>query len=64
MFVVGGREMEQGQVSVRDRIEGDLGGMSVAAAIEKLRAEVADRTVRQTFAGDAGLGDPGAGNEY
>jgi threonyl-tRNA synthetase len=64
MFVVGGREMEQGQVSVRDRIEGDLGGMSVAAAIEKLRAEVADRTVRQTFAGDAGLGDPVAGNEY
>ncbi len=29
MFVVGGREMENGQVSVRDRIEGDLGAMSV-----------------------------------
>jgi threonyl-tRNA synthetase len=64
MFIVGGREMENNQVSVRDRIDGDLGAMSVEAAIDKLRQEVADRTVRQTFGGDAGLGDRGSRNEY
>ena len=58
MFVVGGREMENGEVSVRDRIAGDLGGMSVAAAIEKLSQEVADRTVRQTFGGRRRAGRP------
>ena len=30
MFVVGGREMEEGTVSVRDRIDGDVGAMPVA----------------------------------
>jgi threonyl-tRNA synthetase len=64
MFVVGGREMEYGEVSVRDRIDGDLGPMKVEAAIEKLQAEIAARTVRQTFGGDAGLGERGARNEY
>jgi threonyl-tRNA synthetase len=46
MFVVGGREMEQQAVSVRDRIEGDLGSMGLAAAIEKLKEEVRLKTVR------------------
>lgn len=64
MFVVGGREMESGQVSVRDRIDGDLGAMSVAAALEKLNQEVAARTVRKTYSGDAGLGQHRARNEY
>ncbi len=64
MFVVGGREMEQGEVSVRDRIEGDLGALKVEAAIDKLRQEIADRTVRQTFGGHAGLGERHSGNEY
>ena len=41
MFVIGGREAEEGKVAVRDRIEGDLGAMPLAAAIERLRAEVA-----------------------
>ncbi|MBI1903389.1 MAG: threonine--tRNA ligase [Planctomycetia bacterium] len=47
MFVVGAREMEGGSVSVRDRIDGDLGAMPLVAAIDKLKAEVAARTVRQ-----------------
>lgn len=64
MFVAGGREMENGEVSVRDRLAGDLGGMKVAAAVDKLLQEVRERTVRQTFGGDAGLGDRGAQNEY
>ena len=46
MFIVGGREMEEGTVSVRDRIDGDLGAMPVAQAIEKLQQEAAARTVR------------------
>jgi threonyl-tRNA synthetase len=48
MFVIGGREADEGKVAVRDRIEGDLGAMPLAAAIERLRAEVAAKTVRKT----------------
>ena len=40
MFVIGGREAEEGKVAVRDRLEGDLGRMPLAAAIERLQAEV------------------------
>ena len=64
MFVIGGREMEEGEVAVRDRIEGDQGAVKVPAAIEKLQQEIRNRTVRQTFGGDAGLGERGAQNEY
>ena len=48
MFVIGGREADEGKVAVRDRIEGDLGAMPLAAAIERLRAEVRAKTVRKT----------------
>lgn len=64
MFVVGNREQEHGEVSVRDRIDGDQGAVKVQAAIDKLLAEVRSRTVRQTFGGDAGLGERSARNEY
>jgi threonyl-tRNA synthetase len=64
MMVVGGREMESGTVAVRDRLEGDLGAMTIAEAITKLQEEVSSRTVRQTYAGDAGLGERSAGFEY
>jgi threonyl-tRNA synthetase len=64
MLVVGGREMENGTVAVRDRIDGDLGAMPLSEAIQKLTDEVAARTVRTTFGGNAGLGDRGASNEY
>jgi threonyl-tRNA synthetase len=47
MFVVGPRDAEQGTVSVRDRIAGDLGALPLAAAIDKLQAEVASKQVRQ-----------------
>ena len=47
MFVVGGSEAAAGTVAVRDRIEGDLGAMPLAAAIEKLAAEVRSKQVRQ-----------------
>ncbi len=46
MFVLGGREMEQATVAVRDRLEGDLGAMPLAEAIGKLTAEIEAKTVR------------------
>ncbi|MEQ8786370.1 MAG: threonine--tRNA ligase [Pirellulaceae bacterium] len=64
MLVVGPRDAENGTVSVRDRLEGDVGAMSIEASIGKLKKEIADRTVRQTFGGDAGLGEHGATHEY
>ena len=36
MLVVGPRDGAEGTVSVRDRIDGDLGAMPLAAAIAKL----------------------------
>ena len=40
MLVVGDKEAESGEVSVRGRKAGDLGSMSVEAFAEKLRGEV------------------------
>ncbi|WP_010585576.1 threonine--tRNA ligase [Schlesneria paludicola] len=47
MLIVGGRDVENGTVSVRDRIDGDLGAMPLEAALEKLQQEVAERRIRQ-----------------
>jgi threonyl-tRNA synthetase len=47
MFVVGEKDRDNGTVTVRDRIEGDLGPMPLAGAIAKLEREIADKTVRQ-----------------
>ena len=47
MLVVGEKDAEGGTVTVRDRIDGDLGAMSLEACLEKLRGEIAARTVRQ-----------------
>ncbi len=49
---------------MRDRIEGDLGAMSIDEAIAKLQTEIAERVVRASFSGDAGLGGQNASNEY
>ncbi|MBP87011.1 MAG: threonine--tRNA ligase [Planctomycetaceae bacterium] len=64
MLVVGPRDAENGTVSVRDRIDGDVGAIKIDEAIAKLKAEVADKTVRKTYGGNAGLGERGADNEY
>ena len=48
MLVIGGREADEGKVAVRDRLEGDLGAMPLAAAVEKLQAEIRAKTVRKT----------------
>ncbi|HUG68330.1 MAG TPA: threonine--tRNA ligase [Pirellulaceae bacterium] len=64
MMVVGPRDIENGTVSVRDRIDGDVGAMTVAQAIEKLQGEIDAKTVRKTYGNNAGLGERGSGNEY
>jgi len=64
MLVVGPKDAEAGTVSVRDRIEGDLGAMPIAEAIARFQQEIAERTVRKTFSGSAGLGERGAEMEY
>ncbi|MCA9070537.1 MAG: threonine--tRNA ligase, partial [Planctomycetaceae bacterium] len=66
MLVVGPKEAEEGQVAVRDRIEGDLGAMSIADAIAKLRQEAGDRVVRQVVKSNFASLDAGSGeaNEY
>jgi threonyl-tRNA synthetase len=65
MLVVGPKDAEAGTVSVRDRIDGDVGAMPVAEAIAKLQEEVATKQVRQRVATtDAGLGNRGVTNEY
>jgi threonyl-tRNA synthetase len=47
MAVVGGRDLENNTVGLRDRIEGELGALSVADAITKLRTEIDNRVIRQ-----------------
>jgi threonyl-tRNA synthetase len=64
MVIVGEKDMAAGTVTVRDRIDGDLGTMSPEAAIERFLREIAERTVRQTFGSTAGLGEKGAKMEY
>ena len=39
MLIVGGRELENGTVSVRSRVAGDLGAMALEAFLEKVDAE-------------------------
>lgn len=43
MFVIGGKELENGTVAVRSRKDGDLGPMPVAAVIERITTEVRER---------------------
>ena len=46
MLVIGGREAEQGNVSVRDRREGDLGAMTVDELMVKLTEEIETKAIR------------------
>ncbi len=66
MFVVGERDAEQGTVSLRDRIDGDQGALSIDAAIEQLSAEIRERRVRQVAAAPAAAPpeNQGEANQY
>lgn len=46
MLIVGPRDAENGTVSIRDRVAGDLGAMPLAEAITKFQQEVEQKTVR------------------
>ncbi|MDA7906806.1 threonine--tRNA ligase [bacterium] len=47
MMIVGPRDAENGTVSIRDRIDGDLGAIPVEKAIAKFQSEIVDKTVRR-----------------
>ncbi|MCE9606245.1 MAG: threonine--tRNA ligase [Planctomycetia bacterium] len=67
MLVVGGREMEEGTVSIRDRIDGDVGALPIAAAIEKLQEEIRTKRIRQKVkmsAAPAATASVAEANEY
>jgi hypothetical protein len=51
-------------VSVRDRIDGDLGAMSLEAAVERLREENASRVVRHKPKPLAVPGETAGGEDY
>ena len=46
MLVVGDKDIENGQVSVRDRRDGDIGSMDVDSFIEKICEEVENKTIK------------------
>ncbi len=52
MAVVGPREAESGAVSLRDRLEGNLGAMSLDDALNRLTDEIQTRAVRQVVTSD------------
>jgi threonyl-tRNA synthetase len=64
MLVVGPRDAEKGTVSVRDRVDGDLGAISLNDCIGRLTNEIANKTVRKTFQTSAGLEGNRPSNEY
>ena len=65
MLIVGPRDAENGTVSIRDRIDGDLGAMPLAQAIDKFTDEVNEKLVRKTYKNSANFGgDSDIANEY
>jgi threonyl-tRNA synthetase len=65
MLVVGEKDAAEGTVTIRDRLEGDVGAKPLAEAIAKLQAEIAAKTVRQVAEAKAAVAvDRGAANEY
>ena len=60
MLVVGEKEQAAGTVAVRDRVDGDLGAMTVAELLARLRREVQEKTIRQVSTATAGLAEGGA----
>ena len=64
MLVVGPRDAENGTVSVRDRVDGQLGEMPVAQAIARFQKEVEQKTVRQVFKNSTPGSSSDAKNEY
>ncbi len=65
MFVVGEHDRDNRTVTVRDRIEGDQGAMSVVEAIANLKQEIAEKRVRQVAeVSSVSVAEKAVGNEY
>ena len=65
MAVVGPRDAEGGTLSLRDRVDGDLGALTIEETIAKLQKEVNEKVVKQKFANTGVLDEEGATqNEY
>ncbi len=47
MLVVGEKEQSAGTVSVRDRVEGDVGALPLAELLSRLQTEVREKRIRQ-----------------
>jgi threonyl-tRNA synthetase len=60
MLVVGEKEQTAGTVAVRDRVDGDLGAMTLAEFVNRMESEVRERTIRQVSTATAGLAEGGA----
>ncbi|MFN4261864.1 MAG: threonine--tRNA ligase [Gemmataceae bacterium] len=60
MIVVGDKERTSGTVSVRDRVDGDLGVMTMAELLFRLDAEVREKRIRHISMDSAGMSDSGA----
>src|SRR5262249_23086226 len=55
--VIDGKEQPANSVSVRDRVDGDLGAMPIAELIARLEAEVREKRIRQVSTATTGLAD-------
>ena len=64
MAVCGPRDEAAGTISLRDRLDGDLGAMSLEAAIERLRDENARRAVRHRPKPLSLASEPAGGSDY
>src|SRR4029077_15280896 len=60
MLIVGEKEQQAGTVSVRDRVDGDLGAKPVAEVVASLVAEAEQKRIRQVSTATAGLADDSA----
>lgn len=60
MLVVGEKEAAAGTVAVRDRVDGDLGAMSLVELLVRLNKEEKERTIRQVSTATANLTESGA----
>jgi threonyl-tRNA synthetase len=60
MLVVGEKEQAAGTVAVRDRVEGDLGTLTISDLIARLQTEVKEKRIRQVSTANAGLADSSA----
>ena len=59
-LVVGDKEQTAGTVAVTDRVDGDLGSMTVTELVKRLTEEVKEKRIRQVSTASAGLADSGA----